>query len=252
MFLCSYFPRRYNDCSKVTELLSNDEISCIIVRVQRIYYYKNDAFCASCNVIPTNEVVHVTWFNQGYLSEKIERLRGKQVYVCGKATYDANYNNYQIVSPIVFDLNIEEAQRIYPVYSKIKNIADDYLTKRIERALTLLEAFNAPYPDCYAARYHLCSTEEAITEAHVPKSKETLKRAEDRSIFDDLVYFALINEWANRNCPQGSAFFINNLNLYRTLLQGLPFTLTEGQGKTLKKMLNDVKARETNQSFSVG
>lgn len=246
--LVRYFPRRYIDCTHVTGILPEDEKSCIVVRVNTVRYggnAKTKVMTALCYLVDMNNnvtdtSVKITWFNQGYLSEMVERSVHKNVFVVGKVTYNAEYNNYQICAPEVYDTRIEQAMRIYPVYSKIRGMSFDYLTEKITKGLKYPVVFNVPYPDEIAKEAGYCDTSRAIVQAHRPESNEALQEAEDRLLFDDLVYFALQNEWAVRNCPKGSAFFISDYSLYNKIRDHLPFELTPDQDKTVTTMLKNV------------
>lgn len=119
-----YLPRKYNDFSRETGILPDDQISCLIVTVNKVCTYNNGkplmiAFCET----EDGKRIFVKWFHQNYLAAKYEEFVGHKVYLCAKLEYSAEYDNYSATSPEMFEPRISIGKRIIPVYSKISGMS---------------------------------------------------------------------------------------------------------------------------------
>lgn len=86
-----YLPRKYNDFSRETGILPEDQISCLIVTVNKVCTYNNGkplmiVFCET----EDGKRIFVKWFHQNYLAAKYEEFVGHKVYLCAKLEYSAN------------------------------------------------------------------------------------------------------------------------------------------------------------------
>ena len=121
-----YLPRKYNDFSRETGILPEDQISCLIVTVNKVCTYNNGkplmiVFCET----EDGKRIFVKWFHQNYLAAKYEEFVGHKVYLCAKLEYSAEYDNYSATSPEMFEPRISIGKRIIPVYSKIPGMSMD-------------------------------------------------------------------------------------------------------------------------------
>lgn len=241
--LIRYLPRKYNDYSKVTGFLPPNEESCIVVTVDTVqqYHNKTPLIIARCKEVETGSAVSVTWFQQGYIYNRIAAMRKQKVYVVGKATYDDKYSCYTITMPAVFAPDVGSARRIYPVYSKISGMSDEYLTTKIHAGLDISEAYVEAWPENIIRNNNQMSLRTALNELHNPTSMSTLQRAQDRMVFDDLLYFAMCIEKAHRNTAIGSPFGLKHMKNMVAAINGLPFELTADQKKALREMTDSMR-----------
>ena len=86
--LVQYLPIRYNDFTKETGILPENQISCLIVQVDRVSqnYGRTENVIAFCTVVNTGEKVAVWWFNQGYIYSKISNFKGLKAFVEGRSS----------------------------------------------------------------------------------------------------------------------------------------------------------------------
>ena len=142
-----YLPRKYNDFSRETGILPDDQISCLIVTVNKVCTYNNGkplmiVFCET----EDGKRIFVKWFHQNYLAAKYEEFVGHKVYLCAKLEYSAEYGNYSATSPEMFEPRISIGKRIIPVYSKIPGMSMDYLSAKMEAAVSMPEALGETLP----------------------------------------------------------------------------------------------------------
>lgn len=242
--LVRFLPRKYNDYSKVTGFLPSGEESCIVVTVDTVRQYNNKTplIIARCKEVETGETVSVTWFQQGYIYNRIAAMRGQKVYVVGKATYEDKYNCYSITMPAVFAPDVGSARRIYPVYSKISGMSDEYLTSKIRAGLDMNEVYIEAWPENIIRNNNQMSLRAALNELHNPTCMATLQRAQDRMVFDDLLYFAMCMEKAHRNTAIGSPFGLKHMRNMVAAINSLPFELTADQKKALRDMTDSMRS----------
>lgn len=240
--LVRYLPRRYNDFTKETGILPSDQVSCITAKVNRVLcnYGRIPTMTALCTITPTGEGLSVTWFNQNYLKRKMDLCVNQNVYVVGKLTWDEQYNNYKMTSPLLFEPNVSENKKIQPVYSKIPGMSNDYLTKKIKAACGMSGVVKETLPFELIGDLRLLSMREALYKSHFPQNMQQVEKAQMRLMFDDMVYFALRNEWTSRNAALESPFAVKEKGLVNKVTEGLPYELTADQKAAVYGMLTHI------------
>ena len=243
--LLQFIPRKYLDFSKETGINLDAEYSCFKMYVNSVksYINKTPMIAAFGFEFKNKRRIKVLWFRKQFMLPKISDTVNKTVYVCGKVVYDKEYDTFSVTEPIIFSPDIANAKKIYPVYSKIHGMSDDYLKEKITMALSYITELSkdiTPYPTL--SRFNLLSKKEAITELHRPSSMERLTEAKKRTDFDDLLYFALRLEDEKRSLPTGTPFVIKSMKKYREFINSLPYDLTPDQKKVLDYFLE--KARD--------
>lgn len=244
--LLDFRPRKYNDFSRETGLLADsNETSCFIFTLKSLFnssYGSRIPFLQAVGEeYRTKQPVRITWFHQRYLFDKFQPFIGRQFFVAGTVNWNQQYQNYSVTAPALFEPMGQKAQRIYPVYSKIQGMSDDYLTEKISGAFSFPEATAETLPYDVVAAHQLLSRREALYQIHCPITMEQVQTGEKRMLFDDMVYFALHNEWAKRASTPGSPFSIITLEKYNLLKNSLPYQLTDDQEKTVTAMIHDIQ-----------
>ena len=241
--LINFIPRKYYDFTKETGFLDKDQISCLVINVVDVKMYDNktNLIIVSGKEKNTNKNVKVMYFQQKYMFAKLYATIGHDVYVCGKAVYNDEYHNYSITAPLVFSTHIEQSKVMQPVYSSIKGMSAEYLTSRIKDALMYREFYEEMLPPEIVIKEQLMPYEEAIMELHIPSCPEKLYKAQQRMLFNDLLYFSGKLEMQNRRIPRGNAHNIVSLKLFNDVKNALPYQLSEGQNKVINDILADMK-----------
>lgn len=243
--LVQYLPVRYNDFSKETGLLMPPETSTFRVRLDSL---KSDRSAsvpylrANCTLAYNGMPIAITWFRQLYREKSLFPFIGREFYVAGKVTYNPNYRNYNVLMPDLFELYDDSLKKVYPVYRKIHEMSDEYLQSKIKEACSIVEVTAETLPYEIVQEYGQISMKEALRDLHTPTSMEDVEQGRERMLFDDLLYFALHNEWAQRASVPGSPFSIITSNIYQAIRNNLPFQLTPDQSSTIESMMQDAKA----------
>lgn len=241
--LVRFVPRKYNDYSVITGIIPemNESSSVIMIKSVQLYNKTMPVVVATCSDYYTNARVNVSWFNQPYMRSKVSYMIGQKVYIVGKFMYNEQYNNYSVANPSVFTDNIKEGLKIYPVYSKISGMSEEYLQSKMQVALLNEDVKKETIPEHFIEQFNLFSTRKMLHELHFPDNMENLKKAQERLIFDDLLYFSLRLEYAARRTAIGSPFGIKTLKTVNNVIQNLGFELTKDQKDTLNDMISRIK-----------
>lgn len=241
--LIDFFPRKYYDFTHETGIRPSNEISCFVMRINDVKAYDNKTplIIASGYEIHTHKWVKVMWFRQQYMYPQLARTVGFDVYVCGKATYDEKWNTYTITAPLVFSSNIENSKKIVPIYSNIQGMSEDYLKSHIKIALSSDALQGDMLPKSLIDEEKLMDYKSAVMELHFPTNMTNLKKAKNRMMFDDLLYFAGKLEQQNRLTPKGNSHNIVTMKLFNDVKNSLPYELSSGQERVINDILSDMK-----------
>lgn len=241
--LLQYYPRKYIDCRCEKEL-SHDEFCVFKAKVISVTQHEGntvDYIRASCHTSDFKRV-SVMWFRKRYLYPMLGSFEGDTVLIAGKVTYSPEYNNYSVSEPFLFTPDTDNAKRLYPVYSKIPRMSDDFLSGKMSAALEHKDIIEDILPESVRRSLSYLPMRDAIASIHHPKDLEELKRAQERLIFNDLLYFSINIERSRRSNSLGSQYNVTNFESTRKVLDSLPYRLTEDQRSVMKELVG--KARD--------
>lgn len=242
--LVQYLPVRYKDFTVETGILPDTEVSTVSVKLIAVdvnRQARTPYVRAKCVTLDTNQFIFVTWFRQHWMYNRLLPFVQRAFYLAGKISYSPVYRNFNCLQPDLFEPNIAEARRVYPVYPKITGMADAYLSDKIRQACGIAALTSETLPYDIVDEYHLLSRKEALYRLHFPASMDQVDSARRRVLFDDLLYFAAHNEWAKRAATPGSPYGIITLEKYNKVRAALPFHLTNDQASTVEGMIAEVK-----------
>lgn len=230
--LVRYIPKTYHDFRKPVSIkdLQPDTTVSVVAEIKQVKMHRN-AF-VQCKVADGTGFMYIGFFNQAYLMRKLKV--GDTYIFCGKINVNPDFPFTQMTNPMYFSKNIEEYQRIIPVYKKIPNMSEDYLVRSIRKGLKTIGKRD-PLEDSVRKKFGLITKIEALTEAHSPTSMEMVKKARKRLLFDDLFHFSLSLEMSNELGRKDSPFVMPKIKSVKPFLERLPFQLTEGQNQALRE-----------------
>lgn len=242
--LAAYLPSKYKDFTKLTGLVAPPGISCLAVHVESLRRYDGKAtmYMLFCTVIPTGERLNIQFFNQHWIYSRLAGCVNRDVLVAGRAVYNEKYNNFTISSPDLFEPNIKEGMKMYPVYRKVHGMSNDYLTEKIQAAISMPDATEETCPRDIIQRYGQVSRKVALNLLHFPRDMNDVAAGQRRILFDDLLYFALHNVWAERTSSKGSPFNVKTLKSYNAICNSLPFQLTADQSAAINGMVSHIRS----------
>lgn len=248
--LVEYLPTGYKDYTKETGLLPEGEVSVVVVQTERISTYDGgkvpvitvDGHLVDLTTKQPGPHIQVCWFNQRFVYKRLVDKMGLLFYLAAKIKYEPQYNTLRANAPDVFEVLTPNARRIYPVYKKIPGMSMDYLTEKIDAALKCPEVVAEKIPLDVVQEYHQIPRRDALYYLHHPASMEQVKKGRGRILFDELLYFALHNEWAKKSSVPVSPAMILSTEKMEAVQTMLPYKLTDDQQRVLNSMLEDAKA----------
>lgn len=240
--LVSFLPRKYYDFRnpKLVKDTVNDELCAIIIHVTKVELKTSNAgkkFVSIRGYDEKRDMLYITFFNQPYIANQIYENR-KYIFA-GKMSISNGFHTF--VNPMLHSDNIVLAKKMYPVYSSIKRMSDDYLKQKISQALQILNIEDYLEPDLLS-KYNLINANKAKVQIHSPRNPEEIEDAKKRYLFDDLFLFNFLLEKNNQKLDNNSSHRISKLSFTNDYINNLPFKLTEGQSSSIKQMIN--KTRE--------
>ncbi len=244
--IITYFPREYEDRSKVKKIseLQDGEEALISVRAltnvieinaKRLKIYK-------LSVCDDTARIQIIWYNQQYLKNVIKRGNNYKFY--GKVSI--KNGEIQMASP-VFDAHgvSNNTGKIVPIYPLTYGITQFTLRKIIENALIEVEKANAiveNLPEYLIKKYNLYDRKTAIKEIHFPKNFDTFKKAKTRLAFEELLLMQIkLLSLKNQYKLNKGIEFDKNVNM-QDVINNLPFKLTNAQLRVINEIENDMES----------
>lgn len=183
----------------------------------------------------------LVYFNQDYLKDKFKV--GESYIVNGKLNKMGL--EYQIMNP-VFENPSEKNRigRIIPVYpltqgltnleimSAIKNVLDEYL-----------KYINESLPQDLLIKYNFMGVQEALYNIHFPMDKNSLQRARNRLVYEELLtlQLGLLNIKNDAIVNKTGIRFPYRTEVY-DFIESLPFKLTGAQLNVVNEIISDMES----------
>lgn len=127
--------------------------------------------------------IRCTWFNQGYLKDKL--LPGKDITVAGK--YSPDYGGNIVAEEFSLQGTLAE---ILPLYSLTEGISNQVMAKIIGQVLAEHQE-DELFPEDFRKKYQLMSNRETLQTLHFPGNRPDLDRALYTGKFSELFLYQL-------------------------------------------------------------
>lgn len=243
--LAAYLPRRYNDFRTITKVedlhFHEGELVSVVGTLKNINASPKRV-AATLDDGTGKFPLQIVWFNQYYIASQLQSNR--QYVFCGKVTYNSQFENFSMASPLYFSPNPENFKRIAPVYSKIPGMATDYLENCINKAVSLLlvDSDDHDYlePDVLK-RLETVPYKQFLQKVHQPSDDQDISDAEKRIVVDNLFPFAMKMGEKKYGHVSKTSFTIKSAEKVEALKESLPFTLTSGQQNATNKLISIIK-----------
>jgi len=250
--LLQYYPFRYEDrrnFKKIKDIKENE--FCVIKakilarNLKKMPYFMRARRVKNILEIAISDdtaVINCTWFNQGYLYDKMNI--GDALIVYGKPKmYDGKL---KLIAPEheIFEegedyLNLG---RIVGIYSSTQALGQKFIRKTISLALENLEADTKdPLPFDVRREKNFPNIVQAFKGIHFPQSFEEAEKSRERFIFEELFFSQILVYLRKaRHRSQTADSFNAGPKLIEKLKQNLKFSLTASQEKALSEILDDL------------
>ncbi len=244
--LISFYPRRYQDWTKVTpmEEIRPDEEMVVygeIVGMREVHPRRQMSILNVMISDGTGSVV-LTYFNQPWKAQEFHR--GTHALAYGRIEY--GYNRYQISNAeieIISPDALPSLQKLVPIYPLTEGIRIQQMRKIIDDALTHVEDVRENLPADTVAREHLMGRLEAMACMHHPKNWQEQREARRRIAFEELYFMQAGVLLLRKKREQGAASIkcAPSGNLVASVRSHFPFTLTEGQAAAFRDIEDDME-----------
>lgn len=229
--LIYFFPRAYEDFSKVTSIAAIRPGKVSLrgrfedIRTKRV---RRSMTITEATLADATGKVAVVWFNQAYRVQQIST--DKEFLVSGE--FGLQRSKYQVVSPSVEQVDGDNISvgRIVPVYRQVAGLKTQMVRKVLVELKPYILSLDETLPDEMVRAEKLMSHADAVLALHFPQSDEDLQRAKERLGFEELlalVTASLLNRADNDALESHVIRF--DANDAKAFVAHLPFSLTNAQ-----------------------
>lgn len=245
--LVYYFPRQYedrNNLKKIFELEDEEKVTIrVIVNSIETSNIRKGLVITKIGVRDETGFARLVFFNQEYISSTLKK--GDTILVFGKVK--KNSHGVELSSCEIEQMtnNPKNTCGIVPIYSLTYGLTNKELTNIIKTVFNNEQIKIKEYlPKRIIEKYKLCSIDYAVKNLHAPSSKDSLKIALYRLVFEEFLMLQLgLFLFKNGVTEKSGIFFEKKQNL-KQVLNSLPFNLTNAQNRALNEILNDMNSNK--------
>jgi len=246
--LIFYYPFRWEDFSKISEIDQLQPGSTVTVRV-KIQLIKNRRSPVKRKMLTEGLVadktgsIKVIWFNQPFLTEVLEI--GDEVYLSGKVDFDRY--SLQLINPVYEKIKPRgdsptHTARLVPIYSLTSNLTQKQIRFLIKFVLPAVKLIQDWLPKEIIKQFDLLDLNLALNQIHFPSNHKSLANAVKRLKFDELFLFQLQIMLSKIEMNSSSAESIEfNESQTKKFVDDLPFRLTDDQRKAAWQIISDLQ-----------
>ncbi|WP_240375266.1 ATP-dependent DNA helicase RecG [Bacillus piscicola] len=240
--MLNYFPYRYENHEVLpVEQLRHGEKVTVAGEIQTepaIRFYGKKKSRLTIRVAVENILITAVFFNRHFLKNRLNR--GTAVTLTGK------WDKYKLtitVQDVSFGMP-DPTKQIEAVYSITGKVTMKQLRRAIGMALdTYGQHLTETLPEQYRRDYKLPLRREAYAAIHRPETKQQLKHARRRLVYEELLHFQLKMQLFKRRQRMGTHGISHAFTEEKVLafIQTLPFSLTAAQNRVIKEILDNMK-----------
>lgn len=241
--LINYYPRRYEDYSKITAIAEiKPGIVSIEARIKQVngVYARRGIHITEAVASDSSGSVRLIWFNQPYRKASINK--NTDYYISGK--FELSHQRLSIINPSIelvnsFPIN---TARILPVYRETKGLSSLQIRKAIRELLPLIRSLPEILPPTIVAKNKMISQAAANEMIHFPGSGDDIEKAKSRLGFNEVFELILASLLNKQEVEQEESLTIPfNLPLAKSFVKNLPFKLTDSQRKVVWQIYQDLE-----------
>jgi len=250
--LLMYFPRRWDDFSKITPIASIKVGEQVSVRgtVFDIATKRSKRGTPVTEAIITDDTgtIKAVWFNQRFLENSLRK--GDDVFLAG--TLEWAYGQVSMASPVwekvgtdVSVSDLKHVGRIVPVYKETEGLSSKWLRAKIAPLAKLVYGIHDYLPDQVKQKHNLTDLPAAVRAMHYPENFDELKKAQYRMTFENLYLMMLAVLENKKELDRNRAISVEyDEQSGKKFVESLPYRLTEAQRKAAWQILKDLARSE--------
>lgn len=183
-------------------------------------------------------LIEIVFFSGSYITNLFKV--GDMYSFFGKVSN--NRGQIQMVHPEFHRLHDpDDVRGILPVYPLSKGLTQKDMRRLSEEALSV-ESQQDWIPDAVREKYRLAGRTFALRNVHRPKSEKKLLEARYRLVFEEFFTLELGLKMAAEQFSARTEGVVIQPDPGSRFLEGLPFSLTEGQKRTWQEIASDLAA----------
>lgn len=239
--LLGYFPYRYDDYElRNLEEVKHDERVTVEGKVHSepvLTYYGKKRSRLTFRLLVGRFLITAICFNRPYLKRSL--VLGDTVSVTGK--WDKNRQSIMVQE---FKKGTHEQDgSIEPVYSVKENVTVKMMRRFVKQALSLyVDKAEDPLPKQLVSTYKLMSYQEALKTIHLPETRDSLKQARRRFVYEEFLIFQLKMQAIRKKEREKTSGFQHPFSKEAVFefVHSLPFPLTKAQSRVLDEIMSDM------------
>ena len=245
--LLLHLPRRWEDTREVLPLRlvrPGPEPQTARVRVARVsgrWAQQRRMFLVQADLEDDGVVVQAVWFNRRHLLSTLNV--GDELLVSGRVRLAGGRLEFQ--APTVEPVRDEQRHvgRLAPVYPETEGLTSRFLRERIHGLLPVAALLPDAVPDAVRREEGLLGLAQAVHQVHEPDDEAMRDRALEAIAFGELFTLQLAAQRARRRRLEGAGAVVPyDVDVARSFVATLPFTLTAGQRRAAHEILTDMAA----------
>lgn len=241
--LIDYYPRRYDDYSKVhdiSRIKSGPVTIKAVIKQAKGRYVRRGMHVTEAVASDETSSVRLVWFNQPYRAASLKP--NQEYYISGD--FGLRRQHLVIQNPSAelvsaFPLN---TARLVPIYRETKGLKSAQIRRIMRELLPVMREMPETIPSWIIDQQQLVDRSKAIEALHFPDSLAGLDAARRRLGFEEvfrLTLAALLNKYELQTETAVSIPF--NQKLAKDFVGHLPFTLTDDQRKAVWQIYQDLQ-----------
>lgn len=239
--LLGYFPYRYDDYElRNLEEVKHDERVTVEGKVHSepvLTYYGKKRSRLTFRLLVGRFLITAICFNRPYLKRSL--VLGDTVSVTGK--WDKNRQSIMVQE---FKKGTHEQDgSIEPVYSVKENVTVKMMRRFVKQALSLyVVKAEDPLPKQLVSTYKLMSYQEALKTIHLPETRDSLKQARRRFVYEEFLIFQLKMQAIRKKEREKTSGIQHpfSKDAVFEFVHSLPFPLTKAQSRVLDEIMSDM------------
>ncbi|MEK5007838.1 ATP-dependent DNA helicase RecG [Bacillus sp. FSL K6-3312] len=239
--LLGYFPYRYDDYElRNLEEVKHDERVTVEGKVHSepvLTYYGKKRSRLTFRLLVGRFLITAICFNRPYLKRSL--VLGDTVSITGK--WDKNRQSIMVQE---FKKGTHEQDgSLEPVYSVKENVTVKMMRRFVKQALTLyVDKAEDPLPKQLVSTYKLMSYQEALKTIHLPETRDSLKQARRRFVYEEFLIFQLKMQAIRKKEREKTSGIQHpfSKDAVFEFVHSLPFPLTKAQSRVLDEIMSDM------------
>lgn len=242
--LLKYYPRNYDIYEMplwIRDFKCNQicAVKAIVYKQIEIRRVRNLQIVTTYLQDDTKNVIRATWFNAAYLKNTLKP--GSSFVFRGMVK--ENRGAFVLEQPKIYKINEykELLDKMQPIYPLVSGLTEKMVTKAVVQAIKVELPVKEYMPGAVLKERGLIDINKAYMQIHFPKNKMELKQAKDRIIFNEFFDFTYsLRKFKDSDKDNENRFVINNSEVISTIINDLPYKLTNAQLRTWNEIEKDM------------